>query len=54
MDIREDELLVTAPQRPAARLKQRHDSDDPDVRDRASARGESWVSRSARSVRTAR
>jgi len=34
---------VTVPQRPAARLRQRHDSDDPDVRDRASARGESWV-----------
>jgi len=34
---------VTAPQRPAARLRQRHDSDDPDVRDRVSARGESWV-----------
>lgn len=31
------------PQRPAARLTQRRYDDDPEVRDRAPARGESWI-----------
>ncbi len=43
MNIREDELLVKMPQRPAARLTQRRYYDDPEVRDRAPARGESWI-----------
>jgi len=43
MNIREDELLVKMPQKPAARLTQRRYYDDPEVRDRAPARGESWI-----------
>jgi type IV secretory pathway TraG/TraD family ATPase VirD4 len=43
MNIREDELLVKMPQRPAARLTQYRYYDDPEVRDRAPARGESWI-----------
>jgi len=43
MNIREDELLVKMPQSPAARLTQHRYYDDPEVRDRAPARGESWI-----------
>jgi len=43
MNIREDELLVKMPQRPAARLTQRRYYDDPEVKGRAPARGESWI-----------
>jgi len=43
MNIREDELLVKMPQKPAARLTQRRYYDDPEVRDRAPSRGESWI-----------
>jgi len=43
MNIREDELLVKMPQKPAARLTQRRYDDDPKVRGRATARGESWI-----------
>jgi len=43
INIREDELLVTMPQRPAARLTQRRYYDDPEVRRRAPARGQYWV-----------
>jgi len=43
MNIREDELLVKMPQRPAARLTQRRYYDDPEVRGRAPTRGESWI-----------
>ncbi len=43
MNIREDELLVKMPQKPAARLTQRRYYDDPEVRGRAPARGESWI-----------
>jgi len=43
MNIREDELLVKMPQKPAARLTQRCYDDDPGVRGRAPARGESWI-----------
>jgi len=34
---------VKMPQKPAARLTQRRYYDDPEVRDRAPARGESWI-----------
>jgi len=43
MNMREDELLVKMPQKLAARLTQRRYDDDPEVRDRAPARGESWI-----------
>jgi len=43
MNIREDELLVKMPQKPAARLTQRRYYDDPEVKGRAPARGESWI-----------
>ena len=43
MNIREDELLVKMPQKPAARLTQRRYYDDPEVQGRAPARGESWI-----------
>ncbi len=43
MNIREDELLVKLPQKPAARLTQRRYYDDPEVKGRAPARGESWL-----------
>ena len=43
MNIREDELLVKMPQRPAARLTQRRYYDDPEVKRRAPARGQYWV-----------
>jgi len=43
MNIREDELLVKLPQRPPARLTQRRYYDDPEVKGRAPARGESWI-----------
>jgi len=43
MNIRDDELLVKMPQKPAARLTQRRYYDDPEVKDRAPARGESWI-----------
>jgi len=43
MNIREDELLVKMPQQPAARLTQRRYYDEPESRDRALARGESWI-----------
>jgi len=43
MNIREDELLVKMPQKPAAHLTQRRYYDDPEVRGRAPARGESWI-----------
>jgi len=43
INIREDELLVKMPQKPAARLIQRRYYDDPEIRDRAPTRGESWV-----------
>ena len=43
MNMREDELLVKMPQKPAARLTQRRYDDDPEVRDRAPAWGESWI-----------
>ncbi len=40
--MREDELLVKMPQRPAARLTQRRYDDDPEVKRRAPARGQYW------------
>ncbi len=43
MNIREDELLVKMPQKPAARLTQRRYYDDPEVKGRAPSRGESWI-----------
>jgi len=43
MNILEDELLVKMPQKPAARLTQRRYYDDPEVKGRAPARGESWI-----------
>ncbi len=43
MNMREDELLVTMPQRPAARLTQCRDDDDPEIKRRALARGERWI-----------
>ncbi len=42
MNMRENELRMKMPQRPAARLTQRR-YDDPEVRGRAPARGESWI-----------
>jgi len=43
MNIGADELLVKMPQKPAARLTQRRYYDDPEVKGRAPARGESWI-----------
>jgi len=43
MNIGEDELLVKMPHRSPARLTQRRYYDDPEVRDRAPGRGESWI-----------
>ncbi len=43
MNIREDELLVTMPQRPPARLTQRRYDADAEVKRRAPARGQYWV-----------
>ncbi len=54
MNMREDELLVKMPRCPAARLTQCRYYSDPEVRDRAPARGENWIGypRWAWSVRT--
>ncbi len=43
MNIREDELLVTMPQRSAACLTQRRYYADPEVKRRAPAKGQYWV-----------
>jgi len=43
MNMREDALLVKMPQRPAARLTRRRYDDDPEIKGRALARGESWI-----------
>jgi len=43
MNMREDELRMKMPQRPAARLTQRRYYADPEVKGRAPARGQYWV-----------
>ena len=43
MNIREDELRMTMPQRPVACLTQRRYDNDPQVKGRAPARGVSWI-----------
>ncbi len=43
MNIGEEEVLVKMPHRPPARLAQCRYYDDPEVMDRAPARGESWI-----------